>query len=193
MRDDSMAGVLFDCARCGKRLKARDASANVRCPFCGAVVQPQTTEDGEIVERLEEVTSPPPPMRRPPRKRKRARRDPDWSLADYLWLVAAGAGFLCFLGSLFTTWVVTRQDGITYWLGKGDPNKQLMGMFFGTAGGVACYVGGVFGVKNRELRGRLVVTQGPMAVVLGMLLTFFGAVLGGYSLCGVLTYLASGR
>jgi hypothetical protein len=189
-----MAGVLFNCARCGKRLKARDASANVRCPFCGAVVlPPQAIEGGETIERLEEVPTPPPPSPRPPRKRKRARRDPDWSLADYLWLFAAGAGFLCFLGSLFGTWVAHGNEGMAYWLGKGDPSKQLMGMFFGTAGGLTCYVGGVFGIKNREFRGRLVVTRGPMAVVLGMVLTFSGALVGGYGLCGVLTYLASGR
>jgi hypothetical protein len=187
-----VAGILFNCSRCGKRLKARNANVSVRCPICGIVLHPPlATEEEETIDRLEEV---PAPSQRPPRQRKRVRRDPDWSLVDHLWLFAAGAGFLVLVGSFIGSLVICGEDGIAErHIGKGDAGYKQMELIFGILAGLACYVGGVFGVKNRELRGRLVVTRGPVAVVLSLVMLFLGAWFGGVALYGLLNFLAHGR
>lgn len=178
-----MAGDRFDCTRCGMRPKARDVSGSGRCPFCGAKIRSPRAATGQAPE---ESAS----RRRP---RRRGRRGPAWSWADHGWLIAAGGGFLLFLAIFLGSLIVFGSGGIADRFGKADsPSHMRMELIFCNVAGLALYVGGVLGVKNRRLAGRIVVT-GPLAVALGIIFIVSGALVGGFSLYALLNFLAHGR
>jgi hypothetical protein len=115
-------------------------------------------------------------------------------LGDYLWLIAVGVDAVCFLIGFVATLIAFGFQGLPENQEQGGVLLKIGALAFGVVVGFALAAMGVIAVKSRAITDRWGnVTRGPIAVILGMMLSVTGSSFGGFAAYALLMALIRGR